>query len=90
MAKMMMIYKVMPENSEIDYSQLEGTTKNIVQNYDETVSIVETKKENVGFGLQAVKIKFSVDENKGSDELEEKLKADPAIGDVVVESMDRL
>jgi len=90
MADMIVEYRIMPEDGEIEYSKLEEVAKTTIENYDDTVNVLETKSHDVGFGLQAVKIKFQVDEKKGSEELEEKLKSCPEIGDVIVELMDRL
>ena len=87
---MIVVYKVMPEDGEIEFSALESATKAGVAAYDESVEVLETSSENVGFGLQACKIRFRIDENKGSEELENKLKELPEIGDVVLEMMDRL
>ena len=90
MADMIVVYRVMPEDGEIEYSKLEEVTKKAVEGYDASVKVKEVNAHNVGFGLQAVKIKFQIDEVKGSEELEEKIKALPEVGDVVLELMDRL
>ncbi len=86
---MIITYRVMPEDGEIEYSQLEEVTKKTVQAYDESVRINKVEAHNVGFGLQAVKINFSVDENKGSENLENQLKELEEVGDVIIESMSR-
>lgn len=90
MANMIIEYRVMPENGEIDISNLEEVTKTTVSNYDESVKVIKTEEVSVGFGLKAIKIRFEVDENKGSDNLEDQLKEKEEVGDVVVELMDRL
>lgn len=90
MADMIIVYRVMPEDGEIEYAQLEEVVEKTVADYDSTVKVLETKSINVGFGLQAVSIKFQLDEKLGSEELENKLKELPEVGDVVLELMDRL
>ncbi len=90
MADMILVYRVMPEDGEVEYSELEKVTKETVENYNDTVKVLEINAHNVGFGLQACKIKLQLDETYGSEELEEKLKALPQVGDVVLELMDRL
>lgn len=89
MAMMIMTYRVMPEDGEVEYSQLEEVTKSTLTNFDKTVKINRTEERNVGFGLKAVIINFSVDEKYGSEAIEEKLKEQEAIGDVIIESMSR-
>lgn len=90
MANMMIVYRVMPEDGEVEYAQLEKVTKDTVSGYNDSVEVENVESVGVGFGLQAVKIKFQIDENCGSEELEEKLKELPEVGDVNVELMDRL
>ena len=86
---MIVTYRVMPEDGEVEYSKLEEVTKKTVEEYHETVKVAEIEEHNVGFGLKAVKIKFSVDENQGSEALENKLSELEEVGDVIVESMSR-
>ncbi len=87
---MIVVYRVMPEDGEIEYSKLEEVTKAAVAAYDDSIEVLETNSHDVGFGLQACKIKFRIDENCGSEELENTLKELPEVGDVVLELMDRL
>lgn len=89
MARMILTYRVMPEDGEVEYDALEKVTRETVQAYDETVTINSVEVAEVGFGLQAVRINFSVEESKGSEELENRLKDLPEVGDVVIESMSR-
>lgn len=86
---MIVTYRVMPEDGEVEYSQLEKVTKETVLAYDESVKINSVEEHEVGFGLKAVKINLSVNENCGSEALEEQLKELEEIGDVIVEAMSR-
>jgi len=90
MADMIVQYRVMPESGEVEYETLERVTKEVVANYSETVKIKEIGKVEVGFGLQACRVKFQIDENCGSEALENKLIELEEVGDVNVELMDRL
>lgn len=88
MADMIVVYRVMPDSGEVEYEKLEEVTRKEVEAYGAEVK--ELNEHSVGFGLKAVKIKIQVDENKGSDALEDQLKSNDEVGDVVVELMDRL
>ena len=90
MANMIVVYRIMPEDGEVEYSLLEKTVTEIIKNYDSSVEIKEINEHDVGFGLKAVKVKFQIDEKCGSEELEEKIKEQEIVGDVIVELMDRL
>ncbi len=90
MADMIVVYRVMPDDGEIEYSILEKLVKETIENFNDSVKIKEINSHDVGFGLQAVKVKFQIDEKYGSEELEEKLKEIPEVGDVIIELMDRL
>ena len=81
---------IMPEDGDIEYSELESVTKSTVEKYHKSVKVKEVAPVSVGFGLKAVKIKFQIDENCGSEDLEESLKKLDEVGDVTVELMDRL
>lgn len=90
MADMIVEYRVMPEDGEVEFSKLEEVVKGAVQSYKEDVQILETNEEPVGFGLKAVKIKFQMDENHGSEELENSIADLPEVGEITVTLMDRL
>lgn len=80
----------MPEDGEVEYSALEKVSKEKIESYDSSVKIEDVSEHDVGFGLKAVKVKFQLDENAGSEPLEESLKELPEVGDVIIEHMDRL
>jgi len=90
MADMIVQYRVMPEDGDVEYSTLEKITKETVEAYSETVKIKEIGSVGVGFGIEAVVVKFQIDENCGSEALENNLIALAEVGDVNVELMDRL
>ena len=90
MANMLIVYRVMPDDGDVEYSKLESATKKTVEKFHPSVKVKSTAKVDVGFGLEAVKISFQIDELCGSEALEEKLKELDEVGDVTVELMDRL
>lgn len=87
---MIVVYRVMPEDGEVEYSKLEEVVKKAIEGYDVKIKIKEIGAQSVGFGLQACKVKFQLDENLGSENLENQLKELDEVGDVVIELMDRL
>ena len=86
---MIMTYRVMPGDGDVEYSQLEKVTKETIGNYDQTAKVNWAKELGMSFGIKAVQINFSVDEARGSEALEEQLKKIEEVGDVIVESMSR-
>jgi translation elongation factor EF-1beta len=91
MADMIMQYRVMPADGEIEYNELEKFVEDTVKSYDENLKVLEIGPRDVGFGLKACIVKIQFDENLGSEELEDKLKSnEDLVGDVIVELMDRL
>lgn len=87
---MVVEFRVMPEDGEVEYSDLEASVKETVENYSETVKAVEVREDPVGFGLKAVRIKFQIDENLGTEELENQLSDLSMVGEVNITLMDRL
>jgi len=90
MADMIVEYRIMPKNGEVEYEELEKVVKETVSNYDDELEIRFIESRNVGFGLKALIINFKVNENKGSEDLENQLNELDLVGDVIVELMDRL
>ena len=60
---MIVVYRVMPNDGEVEYSKLEEVSKKTIEAYDAKVQIKEIGPQGVGFGLQACKVKFQLDEN---------------------------
>ncbi len=73
MAYIIVTLKIMPEGVDISLSTLEKASQEIIEQYGGKMQRVE--KEPIGFGLVALKMTFSMDENKGTtDVLEDQLK----------------
>lgn len=90
MANMILEFRVMPEDGETEYSELETQVKSVIENYHESVKVREIKAQSVGFGLQAVHVDIELDENCGSEDLENKLADIELAGEVNLLKMDRL
>ena len=86
---MIMTYRIMPEDGDVDYDKLVEVAISTLKKFDESVKVNTTNQKEMGFGLKAALINFSVDEKFGSEVIEEKLKTTEEIGDVYIESMSR-
>ena len=74
MAHVVITFKIMPESPDIDLLTVEREAKDAIVRFGGHVASATV--EPVAFGLNAVKIVFSSDENKGStDALEEEIVA---------------
>lgn len=87
---MIVEYRVMPEDGEVEFETLKSRSEEIVKNYAEDVKIIEVNEDPVGFGLKAVRIKFQMNETHGSEELENQISDLEEVGEVTVTLMDRL
>ena len=90
MANMIIRYKVMPDDSEVDINKLEKKVVDEIKNYNERIEIRENNLFEVGFGLKAIEVEFKIDENLGSEDLENKINELSDVGSVSVIKMDRL
>ena len=84
MAKAVVTLKIMPNNPEIDLSNLEDSAKKIIFDFAGKCE-TKTEKEPVAFGLIALKIIFVMDESLGSpDIVEEKISELEGVNSVEV------
>lgn len=91
MADMILEYKVMPNTeTEVEYEQLEKAVKEVVENYDSNIVIKECESTPLGFGMSAVRIKFQLDENLGTDDIETQISDLEEVGELQCTLMDRL
>ncbi len=73
MAKVVVTLKIMPESPSVNLDNLQKAVLKEIKNFiGETETKVE--KEAIGFGLNALKILFVMDENKKSDVIEERAR----------------
>jgi translation elongation factor aEF-1 beta len=82
MAKVSVTLKVFPE----DPSALEALKAEV----SKVVQIVESKEEDIGFGVKALSIRFLMEESAGVDAIEEKIASIEGVSQVQVTSVDRV
>lgn len=88
---MILAFRVMPADGEVEYSDLEETVKNTVNEFvGSEVEFRILQSEPAGFGLQACAFEFQVDETLGSEGLENMLNDLEIVGEANVTKMDRL
>ena len=73
MATVYITLKIMPESVDIDLSQLQTAVTTCITTYGGRIA--QTMTEPVAFGLQALKIIFTLDESRGgTDPLEQQIQ----------------
>lgn len=91
MAEMIVAFRVMPVDGEVEYSDLESAIKGVVEAYAEgTTKVLKIESEPAGFGMQACAFEIQLDETYGCEPLENELDALEVTGTVAVTKMDRL
>jgi elongation factor 1-beta len=70
MSQAVVTFKVMPESPEVDLQALQSYTEDQIQDFFSPDEL-KVKKEPVAFGLKALVIQFTMDEEEGTtDDLE--------------------
>jgi translation elongation factor EF-1beta len=91
MAEMIVAFRVMPVDGEVEYSDLESAIKGVVEAYaDGTTKIKSIASEAAGFGMEACAFEIQLDEKYGCEPLENSLDDLEVTGNVAVTKMDRL
>lgn len=89
MAEVLITLKVMPDGTEIDIKNLEKLVSKEIKEFGGRIEKIEI--EPIAFGLQALKIIFSMDERKGSTEsLENKVSDINGVSSVEVTDVRRM
>lgn len=89
MADVVVTFRIMPENPEIDLSKIEAEAKKKIISFCNSHEF-KTSIEPIAFGLRALNIIFVMDENKGSTEkLEEKISEIDGVESVEVTDVRR-
>ena len=82
MANVVATIKIMPESPDTDLSAIEDEAREKIRSYSGNEEM-RSEQEPIAFGLKALKIKFVMDENKGSpDALEEDLRSIDGVNSV--------
>lgn len=68
MAKVIVTMKLMPESPEVDLAKIESDTHKVIEKFSGKFQSAE--RQPIGFGLVSLIIKFSMDENFGTDDAE--------------------
>ena len=82
MAQVVVTLKIMPESPNSDLGKIEIEAKTKIIDFSQNQEI-KTEQEPIAFGLNALKIMFVMDENKGStDSLEDQIKTISGVNSV--------
>ncbi len=74
MGTVLIIFKIMPDTVDADLDEIEEKARKTIEKFGGTIGKAE--KEPIAFGLVALKLFFSLDENKSNLEpLEENLRS---------------
>jgi len=88
MADVIVTFRIMPDNPEVDLNKLEENVKKELKDYG--CKIAEINIQEVAFGLKSLNIIFSMDEAKGDTEpLEEKIRAIEGVNSTEVVNVTR-
>ncbi|NQZ84422.1 MAG: hypothetical protein HRU03_01770 [Nanoarchaeales archaeon] len=91
MADVIVAFRVMPVDGEVEYSDLESAVKKVVEAYAEgKVDIRSMESEPAMFGMSSCIFEIQYDENFGCENLENQLDALEVTGTVSVTKMDRM
>ena len=81
MAIVSITLRIMPKEAEINLSEIVEEVKSKISEYAKT-SHIRTEIEPIAFGLNALKIIFTMDENKNLETLENSIRENPDIASV--------
>lgn len=88
MAQIVVTLKIMPKSPEVDFSPIEADARQRIQEFSGIVARVE--QEPIAFGLKALKMMFTMDEDKGStEELENDIASIAGVNSVMVTDVRR-
>jgi len=88
MAHVILTMKLMPEDPDVNLGDIKDKVEHIIKEFQGNVKGFE--EEPVGFGLVALKVTFSRNEDLGSpDDIEEKINELPEVSSVQVVSVSR-
>lgn len=68
MAKVIVTMKLMPESPDVSLAHIEAEAKKVIVSFEGKFQSAE--KQPIGFGLVSLIIIFSLDETKGTDDVE--------------------
>lgn len=84
MGKMAVVLKIMPEDAETDLDEIEEQVR-------ERIKVDDVEREEVAFGLEALKVStITTDEEGGTDHLENELDDMEQVQSIEVESFNKI
>ena len=89
-AKAGVTVKVMPEGTDIDLEALKVKARELVNEIYGDVGEIRIEEEPIAFGLRALKVTFIIDEDMGSDPIEQKLSELEEVASAQVIAFERL
>jgi len=84
MATAMIVVKIMPDTVEVDLAAIKKDAEAMIKEVYGNVGEIRYEEEPIAFGLKAQKFTFIMDESKGSEIIEEKLKEIPGVASAEV------
>lgn len=87
MAKMIVTIKVLPDSPERDLNELRKKVEEIIK---EEGKLYKESIEPIAFGINAMVFVYIVDESKGTEGIENKIKGIEGVGDVNISDMTRM
>jgi len=73
-AKAGVTVKIMPDGTEVNLDDLKSKVEEFVKEIYGEVGEIRSEEEPIAFGLKALKMTFIIDEDKGTEVIEEKIR----------------
>ena len=87
MAKMIVTIKVLPDSPKRDLGELKKKVEKIIE---EEGKLYKESIEPIAFGINALVFIYIIDESKGTEEIENKIKKIEGVGDINISDMTRM
>ncbi|MEM1945723.1 MAG: elongation factor 1-beta [Candidatus Caldarchaeum sp.] len=88
MAKVLMVVRILPRDSDTDLKTL---LDKIVRELPRDVVVSDSRREEIGFGLEALVVGFLMPEKEGvGEDLERRLANIEEVGEIDVQSVTRV
>ncbi|MEM2237461.1 MAG: elongation factor 1-beta [Candidatus Caldarchaeum sp.] len=88
MAKVLMVVRILPRDSETDLNRL---LDKIVKTLPNDIRVCDSGREEIGFGLEALVVGFLMPEMEGvGEDLERRLASIEEVGEIDIQSVTRV
>ena len=88
MATIIVTIKVLPDSPERDLNELKKKIEKIIE--ESEGKLYKESTEPIAFGINAMVFTYMIDESKGTEGIENKIKSIEGIGDVNISDMTRM